>query len=93
MDIYAEVKKLGVEIDHHESDLYIPVTPETTKLVEQYEFKCNVTTFREMTLPETKTCACCGHRKTIRKPLGLWYDIPFAYQPFWDRVHGKEVTS
>jgi hypothetical protein len=45
MNIYKEMQKLGVEIDHHESDLYVPVTPETTKLVNKYEFKDNVKIF------------------------------------------------
>ena len=59
--------KLGVQHDHHESDLYVPVTPETTKLVNAYEFKNNVKMF---------TCA-------IDKKQ--WYDIPFAYMPFWKK--------
>ncbi len=57
---------LGVQIAHHESDLYVPITPETTKLVNKYEFKNNVNLF------------VCN---IDRKP---WYDIPFAYSPFWD---------
>jgi hypothetical protein len=47
MDIYQKMKALGCEIGHHESDLYVPVTPETTRIVEQYEFKGIVTTFAE----------------------------------------------
>jgi hypothetical protein len=34
-----------VLIDHHESDLYVPVNPESTAIVNGYEFKGNVTTF------------------------------------------------
>jgi hypothetical protein len=44
-NIYAEMVKAGVEIDHHESDLYVPVTPVTQDLVRRFKFKCNVTTF------------------------------------------------
>lgn len=67
-NIYDEAKKLGVEIDHHQSDLYIPVTPETKELVRQYKSRANVTTFKN---------------QLDHKP---WYDIPFAYSPFWDKV-------
>jgi hypothetical protein len=66
MNIYQEIKDLGVKIDHHESDLYVPVTTETTKLINKYEFKNNVKSF-----------VCNIDKKT-------WYDIPFAYSPFWD---------
>lgn len=75
MDIHAEAVKLGVKIGAHESDMYLPVTPETSRLVEQYEFKGNVKMF---------TSQIDGKK---------WYDIPFAYQPYWDRVEGRKVTS
>ena len=48
-DIYKEVLSLGIQHDNHESDLYLWVTPETTKLVDDYEFKGNVTTFTSET--------------------------------------------
>lgn len=85
-NIHEEAKKLGVEIDHHESDLYIPITPETTELVKRYKSRSNVTTFTETTLPDRKPCVCCGHVSNKRTPIRAWYDIPFAYQPFWDKV-------
>ena len=85
-NIHEEAKKLGVEIAHHESDLYIPVTPETTELIKQYKSRSNVTTFTEYTLPHTRRCINCGKIHTIRTPIRSWYDIPFAYQPFWDKV-------
>jgi hypothetical protein len=72
MNIYQEMIDLGVQIDHHESDLYVPVTPETTKLVNEYEFKSNVNRF--VSNIDNKT----------------WYDIPFAYSPFWEK---KSLTS
>ena len=84
-NIHEEAKKLGVEIDHHESDLYIPVTPETQALVARYKSKCNVTKFMEMTLPDKRPCIC-GHVSNKRTPIRQWFDIPFAYQPFWDKV-------
>lgn len=55
------------QIDHHESDLYIMVTPESKKLISDYEYKFNVETFVSAIAPHV-----------------LWYDIPFAYSPYWD---------
>lgn len=66
IDIYEEMKNAGVEISHHESDLYVPVNETTTEIVSRYEFKDNVTRFIS---------------QIDKKP---WYDIPFAFNPFWD---------
>lgn len=65
-DIYAEVTRMGIKTDNHESDLYIEKTAETEKLIADYEFKSTVMTFR--------------HAETG----AIWYDIPFAYSPYWD---------
>lgn len=45
MNIYDEAKKLGIEMGNWCSDLYLPVNEQTQKLVADYEFKKNVTTF------------------------------------------------
>ena len=62
-------------IDHHNygSDLYIKKTPESAKLIAEYEFKENVTTFR------SQIDGC------------IWYDIPFAYTPYWEEVARKSA--
>ena len=44
-NIYEIAKRIGIEIKAHESDLYIPVNDTTKKLVDRYEFKCNVIVF------------------------------------------------
>lgn len=44
-DIYTAVVQCDIELDHHETDLYIPVNNITKKLINSYVFKCNVTTF------------------------------------------------
>jgi len=44
-DIYNVVQELGIPMETHESDLYIPVTPETKELIDQYEYEGNVSTF------------------------------------------------
>jgi hypothetical protein len=66
ISIYEQLKAAGVPIGSHESDLYAKVTPESTKIIDAYKLKSNVTTF-------------ISNRDD--KP---WYDIPFAYDPFWE---------
>ena len=65
MAIYDDLLAAGVKLAHHESDLYAKVTPESEVIVENYEFRDNVTTFTSQVDGE------------------LWYDIPFAYDPYW----------
>jgi hypothetical protein len=65
--IYEQAKALDVEMDSHESDLYMPVNDVTTALVKEYQFRSNVRVFRSNIAPHN-----------------LWYDVPFAYQPFWE---------
>ena len=36
-DLYAELKEIGVELDHHESDLYVKSTPESRKIIREKE--------------------------------------------------------
>lgn len=56
------------------SDLHVPVTPETTALVRDYQFKRNVTVF---------TSNLDGEQ---------WYDVPFAWEPFWDDAEEEVGT-
>jgi hypothetical protein len=44
--LYEQMKAAGVEIDHHESDLYVPVNPTTRLIISDYKYKSNVETFR-----------------------------------------------
>jgi len=43
--IYEAMRAGGVEMDNHETDLYVPVTPYTLAVVKGYRFAGNVTTF------------------------------------------------
>jgi hypothetical protein len=45
--LYETVARLGIEHDGHESDLYLPVTEQTTALIDAYEFKANVSVFKD----------------------------------------------
>lgn len=65
MNIYEDMKAAGVQIDNHESDLYVPVTDVTRAIVARYSDTHSITSFRHATTG--------AH----------WYDIPFAYAPFW----------
>lgn len=45
--LYAALKAAGIEIDNHESDLYVSVTPESTAILAKYPTsKANATTFK-----------------------------------------------
>jgi hypothetical protein len=59
------------EIDNHCSDLYLKKNAISNKLVDEYEFKQNVKTFKDNITHTT------------------WYDIPFAYDPFWEEKCSK----
>jgi hypothetical protein len=67
LELFEQIKARKIPFANHASDLYVMVTDESRKLIEDYEFKCNVRTFVS----------------NIDKKL--WFDVPFAYQPFWDR--------
>jgi hypothetical protein len=49
LTILDQVKALNVEISNWCSDLYIPITEATTLLINKYEFKQNVTSFKSET--------------------------------------------
>ena len=71
--IYAQLKAAGVPLDHHESDLYAKVTPNSNRIVGGYEHKANVTQF------------------TSQTDNAQWFDIPFAYDPFWEDKTGPDA--
>jgi hypothetical protein len=66
--IYRALKKAGVKLDHHESDLYAEKTEISEKIIANYYYKCNVETFTNTTDGK------------------IWYDIPFAYGPWWKKA-------
>jgi hypothetical protein len=68
---YEKIVELGIEHDHHESDLYVPVNAQTRALVEAYPYRSNVKAFVS---------------QIDKKP---WYDVPFAYTPFWDKARRR----
>jgi len=51
--IWEEVKRLGIQFDSHETDLYIPVNEQTKALVARWKFKSIATTFVSQIEPKT----------------------------------------
>jgi hypothetical protein len=66
VSIYRELKALNIPIDHHESDLYAKVTPESKAIIDKYRKTNHITSF------------------TSRIDKATWYEIPFAFEPFWE---------
>lgn len=74
--LYDEVVKRGIPHSSHFSDLYLPCTEEVRALLLHY-----------------------GHDRRGKHATattfvnqvegGLWYDVPFAYAPFWRSVARK----
>lgn len=65
--IFTEVIELGIPFDNHDTDLYIPVTPQTRELIERHPESKPVLTFQNQTTPKKE----------------LWYDLAFKYIPAW----------
>ena len=67
------------EIDHHYSDLYVKVSFKSQKILE--EFQKNTGT------------RCFAQIFKANDGSGLWYDIAFAYDPFWMAAakKGREI--
>lgn len=70
MTLYEKVIAAGIpakDIDSHESDLYLAVTEQTSKLLTEHGALKHIKIF-------------VSHMDGRR-----WFDIPFMYQPFWDK--------
>ena len=72
--LYAALVAAGIPIDHHESDLYAQVTPESRAIVAQYRAAFKAEHGRD-TMLSTFVSNADGK---------LWYDVPFMYQTWWD---------
>jgi hypothetical protein len=49
VSIYQQMLAAGQECHNHSTDLYVYVNEVTRKIVAEYEFKSNVTTFKSQT--------------------------------------------
>lgn len=62
------------DIDHHRSDLYVRITKDSKRIIDEYYAEhpeLNKTIF--VSIFESNIPSRC-----------LWYDIAFAYDPFWE---------
>ena len=75
MSLYTDIVAAGVPYDHHESDLYIPMTDQTNELVAYHLERglAKPTLFRN------------------NKDHTQWIDIPFAYDPYWKSRAKREM--
>jgi hypothetical protein len=65
-----ELKAAGVEMLNHESDLYVPDTPEVRAILAKHR-------------PEPSTTR--GFTNQAPPHVGeRWLDVPFAYDPWWE---------
>ena len=67
--IYQALKRAGVPLDNHESDLYAKDTETSRLIMAQYEHSFSGFLNQQD-----------GQR---------WLDIPFAFDPWWDRRCAK----
>lgn len=63
MTLFEKIVQLQIPHSNHYSDLYIPVTTQTTQLLKEHNAPTNIF--------------------INQVEGGLWYDVPFAYDPYW----------
>lgn len=73
--LYARLREAGIEMDHHESDLYVLATPESLAVIEAYEAE-------EGSSPTNRTAFLSDVDRR------RFYELPFHYDPFWERRLG-----
>jgi hypothetical protein len=72
--LYSSIVAAGIPHSSHESDLYIPNTPEARAILARFPLEqSNATSFINQAPPNA------GQR---------WLDVPFAYLPFWQGKQG-----
>lgn len=72
--IYEALTDAGVQLDNHYSDLYALATEDCIRIVAEY-----------------RKGATIGPVSTFISNIDgkRWYDIPFAYMPYWADVERK----
>ena len=72
--IYDALKEANVPLDSHYSDLYAEATPDAVRIIGEYRREGKI-----------------GPVSTFKSNIDgkRWYDIPFAYAPYWDAVAEK----
>lgn len=70
--LYDELIENEVPLSSWASDLYFPVNEQTTKILLKYQAEYNIA---------KKFTVQIGHQNAGQ----LWYEVPFAYIPYWER--------
>ena len=79
--IYQRILAAGIEHDHHESDLYVPDTPEVRRIIEECRH-------------HTQQVHAIAFINNLSPGKGdPWLDIPFAYDPWWNAQLNRVVTT
>lgn len=79
LSLYDALKAADIETANHQSDLYFPATPEALAILARYPLqKGNSKYFTNQAPPNV------GER---------WVDVPFAFQPFWDKVRARRAKE
>lgn len=71
LTLFEAIKAAGIQTDSHESDLYFPVTRESTAILARFVSAARASLF------------------TSKVDGGRWYDVPFAYTPWWEAKQTK----
>jgi hypothetical protein len=72
MTLHEKLVAAGCEIGNHESDLHVKVSEEAIITIVEHALFCDST----MKMPAKFVSNIDG---------SLWYDIPFAYDPFFNK--------
>jgi hypothetical protein len=81
--LYQLMVAAGVQIDSHETDMYVPVNATTTKILKDYRERHK--------LPMTE------YQIFVSQIDGKgWYDLPFSFDPAWQaraKAGSKSTTQ
>ena len=77
MSIYDDLKNAGVQLDNHYSDLYALANDDCRRIVSEHQKAENI-----------------GPVSMFKSNIDglMWYDIPFAYLPYWENSIQKAVA-
>ena len=74
--LYEKAKAAGIEMDNHESDLYLKDTPEARRIIKEWQKESGL-----------DGCITYFHSETDK---AQWIDIPFMFDPFWPKGSGAK---
>lgn len=72
--IYEQLNEMGIEMDNHQSDMYVPATPEVMAVIQAAHAEdptIMYSTFEDLRTGDT------------------WVDLPFQYEPHWEQKQSQ----